>query len=245
MTRRRAEAIPYGAVVMERLLKAAKLDRVVDLGVRSARGRAVRASLARRSARRIRCLRRARICATRLGATRRWDRALERWTAPLFPGERRGVRSPAPCGVLLCRHRMARASRSSRRADVHRSARTRRSSASITPAARCWRLRCSTAMAARTRSTIKRVAALRRRRCRSAGARCWGCALRAALVIAGPAPELLAETSVKLTPNALVVTIPKAHQALVAEAMTKRLRGACRSPRPHDADRVALRLFVA
>jgi len=42
-------------------------------------------------------------------------------------------------------------------------------------------------------------------------------------VLAGPAAALLAETSVKLTPNALVVTIPKGHQALVAEAMTKRL----------------------
>jgi exopolyphosphatase / guanosine-5'-triphosphate,3'-diphosphate pyrophosphatase len=50
-----------------------------------------------------------------------------------------------------------------------------------------------------------------------------GAALRAALVMAGPAPELLGETAVKLTQNALIVTIPKAHQALVAEAITKRL----------------------
>jgi hypothetical protein len=50
-----------------------------------------------------------------------------------------------------------------------------------------------------------------------------GLALRAAMVLAGPAAELLRETSVKLTPNALVVNIPKAHQALVGEAIAKRL----------------------
>ena len=50
-----------------------------------------------------------------------------------------------------------------------------------------------------------------------------GLALRAALVMAGPAADLLGETAVKLTPSTLVVTIPKAHQALIAEPITKRL----------------------
>lgn len=54
-------------------------------------------------------------------------------------------------------------------------------------------------------------------------ARQLGLALRAAMVMAGPAPDLLNETSVKLTPSSLVVNIPKGHQALVTEAITKRL----------------------
>ena len=45
-----------------------------------------------------------------------------------------------------------------------------------------------------------------------------------ALVMAGPAPDILGETSVKITPNSLLVTIPQAHQALVAEAISKRLQ---------------------
>jgi hypothetical protein len=50
-----------------------------------------------------------------------------------------------------------------------------------------------------------------------------GFALRAALVLAGPAPSVLQETSIKLTPTTLALTIPRSHQALIAEAMTKRL----------------------
>ena len=48
-------------------------------------------------------------------------------------------------------------------------------------------------------------------------------ALRAALVLAGPAPSVLNESSVRLTPGSLVVSMPKQQQALIAEAMTKRL----------------------
>jgi exopolyphosphatase/guanosine-5'-triphosphate,3'-diphosphate pyrophosphatase len=50
-----------------------------------------------------------------------------------------------------------------------------------------------------------------------------GRALRAALVLAGPAPGLLAETNVKLTQNTLVLTVPRARQALIGEAINKRL----------------------
>ena len=54
-------------------------------------------------------------------------------------------------------------------------------------------------------------------------ARRLGYALRAALVLAGPAPAVLQETSIRLTPTSIILSIPKPHQALVAEAMTKRL----------------------
>jgi exopolyphosphatase/guanosine-5'-triphosphate,3'-diphosphate pyrophosphatase len=54
-------------------------------------------------------------------------------------------------------------------------------------------------------------------------AKTLGLALRAALVLSGPAPAVLAETFVKLTPSALVASVPRSHQALIAEPITKRL----------------------
>jgi exopolyphosphatase/guanosine-5'-triphosphate,3'-diphosphate pyrophosphatase len=54
-------------------------------------------------------------------------------------------------------------------------------------------------------------------------AKMLGVALRAGLSIAGPSAELLAETSVRLTSANVILTLPKARQALVGEPMTKRL----------------------
>jgi exopolyphosphatase/guanosine-5'-triphosphate,3'-diphosphate pyrophosphatase len=50
-----------------------------------------------------------------------------------------------------------------------------------------------------------------------------GAALRAGLSIAGPSASLLAETSVRLTSANVILTLPRARQALIGEPVTKRL----------------------
>ena len=50
-----------------------------------------------------------------------------------------------------------------------------------------------------------------------------GAALRAGVSIAGPSASLLAETSVRLTGANVILTLPRARQALIGEPVTKRL----------------------
>lgn len=220
VTRRRAEAIPYGAVVLERLMKVAKLDRVVvsAFGLREG---ALFAKLPADERSRDPLIAACEDMMARVGRDAALGKTLERWTAPLFTGNDKEF------------DRLRRAA--CHLADIgwrghpdHRAEQTFSDvlNAPFIGVDHPGRALLALAMFHRYGGEddrqIKRVqrfvgddAAQR--------AETLGAALRAALVLTGPAPQLLSETSVKLTPAALVVSIPKGHQALVAEAMTKRL----------------------
>jgi exopolyphosphatase/guanosine-5'-triphosphate,3'-diphosphate pyrophosphatase len=219
-TRRRAEAIPYGAIVMERLLKIAKLDRVV-ISAFGLREGVLFAKLGAEERAKDPLLAGCEDMALRTGREAALGKALDKWTAPLFPGLDKGLDRLRRAACYL--------------ADTGwRGHPDHRGEASFIEVLNApfigidhpGRALLALAMFHRYGGGDEQVV---RRVERYAGeelaqtARTMGLALRAAMVMAGPAPELLNETSVKLTPNALVVSIPKMHQALVAEAITKRL----------------------
>ena len=221
-TRRRAEAIPYGAVVMERLLKAAKLDRVV-ISAFGLREGVLFAKLAAEERVKDPLLAACEEMAVRTGREAALGRALDKWTAPLFPGLDKGLDRLRRAACFL-------ADTGWRGHPDHRAeqAFTDVLNAPFIGIDHPGRGVLALSMFHRYGGNDERVV---KRLQRFVGeeaahtARTIGLALRAAMVMAGPAPGLLSETSVKLTPNALVVNIPKAHQGLVAEAITKRLDG--------------------
>ena len=220
VTRRRAEAIPYGAVVLERLMKAAKLDRVVisSFGLREG---VLFAKLAAEERARDPLIAACEDLALRLGRDGGLGRALERWTAPLFPG----------ADAAFDRLRRAACYLADTGWRAHPDHRAELSFILVLNSPfigidHDGRALLALAMFHRyggeDERHVKRVQryvgeTIARR------AETLGLALRAALVFAGPAPELLGETAVKLTANSLAVTIPRRHQALMAEAIVKRL----------------------
>jgi hypothetical protein len=56
----------------------------------------------------------------------------------------------------------------------------------------------------------------------AARAEILGLALRAGLGLAGPAPAVIGETSLKLSANTLTLLLPGAREGLIAESVTKR-----------------------
>lgn len=220
VTRRRAEAIPYGAVVMERLIKAAKLDHVV-ISAFGLREGVVFSKLSAEERARDPLIAACEDMALRVGRDPALGPTLERWTAPLFAANDKAFERLRRAACFL-------ADTGWRGHPDHRAEQmfSEILSAPLIGVDHSGRALLALAMFHRyggeDEKAIKRVK-------RFAGeavaqrAKVLGLALRAALVMAGPAADLLGETSVKLTPNTLVVTIPRAHQALVAEAITKRL----------------------
>ncbi len=220
VTRRRAEAIPYGAVVMERLVKTAKLDRVVisSFGLREG---VLFSKLPAEERAKDPLLAACEDLSVRFGRNPALGHALERWTAPLFPGTDKDFDRLRRAACFL--------------ADTgwraHPDHRAELSFAQVLNEPLIGVDHRGRALLALTmfhrydgddERQIKRVE-------RFVGediarqAATLGLALRAALVFAGPAAALLSETSVKLTPNSLIVSIPRARQALMAEGITKRL----------------------
>lgn len=220
VTRRRAEAIPYGAVVMERLVKVAKLDRVVisAFGVREG---VLFAKLPADERAKDPLISACEDIAVRAGRDPALGRVLERWTAPLFTGADKEFDRLRRAACYL-------ADTGWRGHPDHRAEQTYSDvlNAPFIGVDHIGRALLALAMFHRYGGEDERPT---KRVQRFVGdevarkARTLGLALRAALVMAGPSPELLGETAVKLTPNSLLVTIPRAHQALVAEAITKRL----------------------
>jgi exopolyphosphatase/guanosine-5'-triphosphate,3'-diphosphate pyrophosphatase len=220
VTRRRAEAIPFGAVVMERLVKAAKLDRVV-ISAFGLREGVLFSRLSAEERAKDPLLAACEDMAKRTGRDEALGRVLDKWTAPLFPGldKRHDRLRRAACYLADTGWR------------GHPDHRSEQSFIEIlyTPFIAVdhpGRALLALAMFHRHGGDDERVI---KRVQRFVGdetaqlARQIGLAMRAAMVMAGPAPEMLSHTSVKLTEKSLLVTIPKAHQALVAEAITKRL----------------------
>jgi exopolyphosphatase/guanosine-5'-triphosphate,3'-diphosphate pyrophosphatase len=219
VTRKRAEAIPYGAVVMERLLKVGRLERVVisAFGVREG---LLFSRLSPEERRKDPLLSACEDMARRLGRDGALGGVLERWTAPLFTGADREFDRlrRAACHLADTGWR----GHPDHRAELVYAETLNAPFIGIDHAARN---QLAFAMFHRYGGSDEK---LERRVARFIGeepaqrARTLGLALRAALVLAGPAPAVLQESSVRLTPSALVVALPRAHQALVAEASTKR-----------------------
>ena len=220
VTRRRAEAIPYGAVVLERLLKSAKLERVV-ISAFGLREGVLFSKLSAEERAKDPLISSCEDMARRLGRDPRLSQVLERWTAPLFANadKRLDRLRRAACGL---------ADTGWRDHPDHRAEQTYAEVLNAPFIGIDHQERALLALALFHRYGGENDKAIRRVQ-RFAGddvaktARTLGLALRAALVMAGPAPDLLGETSLKVTPASLVVSIPKSHQALVAEAITKRL----------------------
>jgi exopolyphosphatase/guanosine-5'-triphosphate,3'-diphosphate pyrophosphatase len=226
VSRRRAEAIPYGAVVMERLIKAAKLERVV-ISAYGLREGMVFAKLPAEERAKDPLIAACEDMAARLGRDGALGPVLERWTAPLFSRDDKAFDRLRRAACYL-------ADTGWRGHPDHRAEQMFGEvlSAPLIGVDHPGRALLALAMFHRYGGegdkAIKRIK-------RFAGdsvaerAELLGLALRAALVMAGPAADLLGETSVKLTPNTLIVTIPRAHQALVAEPITKRLDALARA----------------
>ncbi|MCE9523495.1 MAG: Ppx/GppA family phosphatase [Alphaproteobacteria bacterium] len=220
VTRRRAEAIPYGAVVMERLIRAAKLDRLVvsAFGLREG---VLFTKLGAEDRAKDPLIAACEDLSVRLGRDPALGRALDRWTAPLFPGADAAFDRLRRAACFLADTGWR--AHPDHRADLSYTLVLNSPFIGVDhPGRALLALTMFHRYGGEDERTIKRVQrfvgeGIERK------AETLGQALRAALVFAGPAPELLSETSVKLTPNSLVVFVPRARQALLGEAFTKRL----------------------
>ena len=220
VTRKRAESIPFGAAVMERLLRAAKLDRVIisAFGVREG---VLFSKLNADERTKDPLIASCEDMALRLGRDPALGRVLERWTAPLFATSDKSFDRlrRAACHLADTGWR----GHPDHRAELMFSEILNAPFIGIDHTKRAI---LALALFHRYGGEDEKQA---RRVQRFIGedaarsAQVLGYALRAALVLAGPAPSVLNETSVKLTPSSLVVSLPKSHQALIADAMTKRL----------------------
>lgn len=220
ITRKRAESIPYGAVVMERLLRVGKLDRVVisAFGVREG---LLFSRLMPDERARDPLLAACEDMARRLGRDTALGAVLERWTAPLF--------SAADKPFDRLRRAACHLADTGWRGHPDHRAELMYAEVLNAPFIGIDHHRRNLLALSLFHRYGGEDEKIERRAARFIGedavqqARRLGFALRAALVLAGPAPAVLQETSVKVTPAALVLSIPRQHQALIAEAMTKRL----------------------
>lgn len=220
VTRKRAESIPYGAVVLERLVKVARLDRVVisAFGVREG---ILFSKLNAEERAKDPLIAACEDMAQRLGRDPSLGRVLEKWTQPLFPNAEKSFERLRRAACHL--------------ADTgwrgHPDHRAELIYAEVLNAPfigidHTQRAKLALALFHRYGGEDDK---LTKRAIRFIGddearhAQTLGYALRAALVLAGPASSVLSETSAKLTSNSLVITIPRQHQSLIAETMSKRL----------------------
>lgn len=223
VTRRRAEAIPYGALVMERLMKALKLDRIVvsAFGVREG---VLFAKLPADERAEDPLNAACRDLALRLGRDADLGPVLERWIAPLFADADAGFRRLMRAACWL--------------ADVEwRAHPDHRAEQAFTEVLNAPFIgidhpgRATLAVALYHRyggdegeqhKRVERIGRLldsdQRQR-----AVLLGSALRTGLSIAGPSAELLGETSIRLTNANVILTLPKSRQALAGEPITKRM----------------------
>jgi exopolyphosphatase/guanosine-5'-triphosphate,3'-diphosphate pyrophosphatase len=223
VTRRRAEAIPYGALVMERLMKALKLDRIVvsAFGVREG---VLFAKLPADERAEDPLIAACRDLALRLGRDADLGHVLERWIAPVVADTDARFKRLSRAACWL--------------SDVgwrgHPDHRSEQAFLDVLnapfigidhPGRATLALALYHRYGAEGVDQIKRIERIERflggdeRK----KAELLGAALRAGLSIAGPSAALLAETSVRLTPASVILTMPKARQALIGEPMTKRL----------------------
>lgn len=219
VTRKRAEAIPYGAVVMERLLKIGKLDRVIisAFGVREG---LLFSKLTEAERAKDPLLAACEDMSMRLGRDPSLGPVLEQWTAPLFQQADKVFEKLRRAACHL-------ADTGWRGHPDHRAELIYEEilNAPFIGIDHPQRNLLALALFHRYGGANEK---LERRALRLIGedaasrARSLGFSLRAGLVLAGPSPALLRSSSVRLTPGALVLTLPRRNQALVAEASTKR-----------------------
>jgi exopolyphosphatase/guanosine-5'-triphosphate,3'-diphosphate pyrophosphatase len=220
VTRKRAETIPFGAVVMERLLRVGRLDRVVisAFGVREG---LLFSRLAPEERAKDPLIAACEDMSRRLGRDTALGGVLERWTSPLF--------SPADKAFEKLRRAACHLADTGWRGHPDHRAELIYAEVLNAPFIGIDHHRRNLLALSLFHRYGGEDDKLEKRAARFIGedavqqAKRLGFALRAALVLAGPAPSVLQETSIKLTPTTLALTIPRSHQALIAEAMTKRL----------------------
>ncbi len=219
VTRKRAEAIPYGAVVMERLLKVGRLDRVIisAFGVREG---LLFSRLPEEERARDPLLSACEDMSRRLGRDPALGGILAQWTAPLFQ----------PTDKVFDRLRRAACHLADTGWRGHPDHRAELIYEEVLNApfigidhprrnqlALALLHRYGGADEKREKRALRYIGEEAATRARN-----LGLAMRAGLVLAGPSPVVLQSSTVRLTPSALVLTLPRRHQALLAEASTKR-----------------------
>lgn len=219
VTRKRAEAIPYGAVVMERLLKLGKLDRVIisAFGVREG---LLFSKLSEVERAKDPLLAACEDMSRRLGRDPSLGTILEQWTAPLFQQTDKVFERLRRAACHL-------ADTGWRGHPDHRAELIYEEilNAPFIGIDHPQRNLLALALFHRYGGTSEK---LERKALRFIGeeavgqARSLGFSLRAGLVLAGPSPALLRASAIRLTPGSLILTLPRRNQALVAEASTKR-----------------------
>lgn len=220
VSRRRAESIPFGAVVLERLLKATKIERVVvsAFGVREG---VLFAKLPAGERAEDPLLASCRELCTHMGRDPALGPVLKRWTQPLYADEDAGADRIRRAACLL--------------ADIswrgHPDHRAEQVFVEVLNAPFIGINHHERAVLAlslyyryggRGDDHTKRIERFLGSDARK-HAEVLGKALRAGFAIAGPSAELLGESALRLTSNSLILTVPKARAALVAEPVTKRL----------------------
>lgn len=223
VTRRRAEAIPYGALVMERLMKSLKLDRIVvsAFGVREG---VLFARLPAEERSEDPLIAACRDLALRLGRDANLGTVLDKWLAPVFA-------DAEPAFRRLCRAASLLADVEWRGHPDHRAEQAFVEVLNAPFIGIDHPGRASLALAlfhrygGESSDQMKRVERIERLLSGDARqqAELLGAALRMGLSIAGPSADLLAETSLRLTSASVTLTLPKARQALIGEPVAKRL----------------------
>jgi exopolyphosphatase/guanosine-5'-triphosphate,3'-diphosphate pyrophosphatase len=222
VSRKRAEAIPYGALVLERLLKISKLDRVI-VSAYGLREGVLFSKLSPDIRKEDPLLSAARDMAAREARDSDLEEPLMQWAAPVFPGETQGDARLRRAASILAD-------------DAWRGHPDHRGQSIFNRVLHApfygvdHRGRAFMALALYHRyvgdeeesKDQGRIAAFLGPEA-AARALVLGQALRLAFSIAGPSREVLNATGLKLTPSALTLNLPKAQGALVAEPVQKRL----------------------
>jgi exopolyphosphatase / guanosine-5'-triphosphate,3'-diphosphate pyrophosphatase len=223
VTRRRAESIPYGALVMERLIKTLKLDRVVisAFGVREG---VLFAKLPADERSEDPLIAACRDLAVRFGRDAELGPALDKWIAPVFADAEANFRR-------LCRAAAFLSDVGWRNHPDHRAEQAFLDVLNAPfigidhPGRAMLALALYHRYGGQGADQVKRVERIERFLSSEdrQRAKLLGTALRAGISIAGPSASLLAEASLKVTSANVILTLPRARQALIGEPVSKRL----------------------
>jgi exopolyphosphatase / guanosine-5'-triphosphate,3'-diphosphate pyrophosphatase len=223
VTRRRAESIPYGALVMERLIKTLKLDRVVisAFGVREG---VLFAKLPADERSEDPLIAACRDLAVRFGRDPELGPALDKWIAPVFADAETNFRR-------LCRAAAFLSDVGWRNHPDHRAEQAFLDVLNAPfigidhPGRAMLALALYHRYGGQGADQVKRVERIERFLSSEdrQRAKLLGTALRAGISIAGPSASLLAEASLKVTSANVILTLPRARQALIGEPVSKRL----------------------